>query len=191
MASSASNTVSQRYVMALIDLAEQKKKIEAVEKDLLDLQSMLTESKDLVAFITNPVISKNKKSTAILDIAKKAKLDKITSNFLGVLADNNRLYALEDMILAFQAAMRKKRGEVVAKVETAFALTDKQTQALQDQISKSIGSDVTVDVSVNKDLLGGMIVTVGSKMIDDSVRRKLERLERQMASGSDKIKSVA
>ena len=116
-------------------------------------------------------------------LAQKAKFQTLTANFLGVLAQNRRLPALGAVIGAFQSELRRRRGEVEAKVETAFALNPAQTNALQEQLSKAMGTNVTLNVEVNRDLLGGLVVTVGSRMIDDSVRRKLEKLQRTMNSG--------
>ena len=102
-----------------------------------------------------------------------------------MLAQNRRLNALPQVINAMKAEMRNRRGEVEAKVVSAFALTPAQTNALQKDLSKAMGTNVTLSVEVDKELLGGMAVTVGSQMIDDSVRSKLDRLKRAMSSGSN------
>lgn len=187
---SATNIVNTRYAIALLELAEKSKAVEKVEKDFAELQAMLADSQDLREFVKSPVISKDKKAAVVQDLTKKAKFDKLTVSFLGVLVENSRLPHLPGIIGAYQVALREKRGEVVAKVESAFALTDKQTKELQANISKAMGSNVMLEVKVDKELLGGMIVTVGSKMIDDSVRRKLERLERAMKLGAEEVKQV-
>lgn len=187
--SSNTNLIAARYVAALLDMAEDAKLIDKVEKDLQDLSAMIENSADLQSLISNPLISRAQQKDGILTIAEKAKWQQLTGNFLGVLADNRRLPALPHIIKAFQDALRKRRGEVEAKIETAFALTPAQTDALQKELSKAMGTNVTLDVAVNKDLLGGMVVTVGSRMIDDSVRRKLERLQRTMSSGSNENQS--
>ncbi len=182
---SNTNLIATRYVSALLDMAEKEKLTEQVEKDLQELSAMIKESADLQALINNPLMNREQQRDGILAIAENAKLQKLTGNFLGVIADNRRLTALPQIIKAFQDELRQRRGEVEAKVETAFALSPAQTDALQKQLSKTMGTNVTLDVEVNKDLLGGMVVTVGSRMIDDSVRRKLERLQRTMSTGSN------
>ncbi len=154
--------------------------VDKVEKDLLELQAMIENSADLRKLLNNPLINRSQQQKAILALADKAGFNKLTTQFLGVLAHNRRLLALADVIAAFRDALAKSRGESLAKVQTAFALTPAQTKSLQEQLSKVMGSNVTLEVSVDKDLLGGMIVTVGSKQIDDSVKRKLERLRRAM-----------
>lgn len=187
MASGSSNTnlVATRYASALLDMAEEAKLTAQVEKDMSELGAMIGESADLRVLIDNPLVSRVQQMNGILSIAEKAKLQQLTGNFLGVLADNRRLNILPQIIRKFAEECRRRRGEVEAKVETAYAMSPAQTDALQKELSKAMGTNVTLDVSVNKDLLGGMVVTVGSRMIDDSVRRKLERLQRTMSSGSN------
>lgn len=180
---SGTNVLSKRYAGTLLDLASKDKLVEKVEKDLSELQSMMKSSADLDSVLKSPVISKSQKRNAITTIATKAKFQKITSNFLAVLAENGRLDTLGGIILAFNQALSQRRGEIEAKIETAFALSPAQTKTLQTELGKALGSNVTINVSVNKDLLGGLIVTVGSRMIDNSVRRKLEKLQREMSRG--------
>lgn len=180
-----SNQVASRYVSALLDMAEDARQTDKVEQDLLQLDSMIAESADLRSLIKNPLISSDQQLDGILALAEKAKFQQLTGNFLGVVANNRRLPLLPQIIRAFKAELRKRRGEVEARVESAFPMTPAQTDALQKELSKAMGVNVTLNVAVNKDLLGGMIVTVGSRMIDDSVRRKLERLQRTMSSGSN------
>lgn len=179
------NLIASRYVSAILDMAEDAKLVEQVETDLQELAVMIADSADLQSLISNPLINREQQRDGILSVAEKAKFQKLTGNFLGTIAENRRLSALPQILKAFQVALRSRRGEIEAKVETAFALSVKQTEALQKELTKSMGTNVTLDVSVNKDLLGGMVVTVGSRMIDDSVRRKLERLQRTMSTGSN------
>jgi len=178
--SAKSGLVARRYAAALLDMATDGKAVDKVEKDLLELQAMIEGSADLQKLLQNSLINRGQQQKAILALAAKAGFNKLTTQFLGVLAHNRRLPALADVIAAFRDALAKSRGESLAKVQTAFALTPAQTKSLQEQLSKVMGSNVTLEVSVDKDLLGGMIVTVGSKQIDDSVKRKLERLRRAM-----------
>ncbi len=161
-------------------MATEAKVVDKVEKDLLELQAMSDGSADLQKLLKNPLINPTQQQKAILALAEKAEFQKLTTQFLGVLAHNRRLPALSGVIGAFRDALAKSRGQALAKVQTAFALSDAQKKSLQEQLSKVMGSNVTLEVSVDKDLLGGMIVTVGSKQIDDSVKRKLERLRRAM-----------
>lgn len=183
--SSKNNLVARRYASALLDMADEAKSVEKIEKDMLALEAMLEGSEDLQRLIENPLMNRGAQQNGILAIATKAKFQKLTQNFLGVLAQNRRLNALPQVINAMKAEMRNRRGEVEAKVVSAFALTPAQTNALQKDLSKAMGTNVTLSVEVDKELLGGMTVTVGSQMIDDSVRSKLDRLKRAMSSGSN------
>lgn len=166
-------------------MAGEAKVVDKVEKDMQSLAQMIDSSPELQRLIGNPLISRSQQQDGILAVAEKAKFQQLTGNFLGVIANNRRLKLLPQMIEVFTEQLRLRRGEVEAKIETAFALSPAQTDALQKQLSKAMGTNVTLNVAVNKDLLGGMIVTVGSRMIDDSVRRKLERLQRTMSAGSN------
>jgi F-type H+-transporting ATPase subunit delta len=159
--------------------------VDKVEKDMQDLAAMLAGSDDLKILVGNPLMGAERQQDALLSIAEKAKFQQLTGNFLGVVAGNRRLGLLPVIIGGFQEELRRRRGEVVARVETALPLSKAQAEALKKQLSETTGASVSLDVSVNKDLLGGMVVTVGSRMIDDSVRRKLERLQRAMSAGAN------
>ena len=183
--SSKNNLVARRYASALLDMADEAKSVEKIEKDMLALEAMLEGSEDLQRLIENPLMSSGAQQNGILAIATKAKFQKLTQNFLGVLVQNRRLGALPQVINAMKAELRTRRGEVEAKVVSAYALTPAQTNALQKDLSKAMGTNVNLSFEVDKELLGGMTVTVGSQMIDDSVRSKLDRLKRAMSSGSN------
>jgi F-type H+-transporting ATPase subunit delta len=188
---SSYSLVAQRYAKALIQAAQDAKALDAVEKDSLELLAMLADSADLKTLVTSPLYKGEAQDKAMQDIAKKAKFHKITTNFFGVLAHNGRLDALEDILGAVQARLADMQGKVSASVEVAQDLTKTQITALEKSLSKSIGKAVAVDVSVNQDLLGGMVVTVGSKMFDSSVKRKLEMLKIKMSSASNNEDNVA
>ncbi len=173
--------VANRYASALIGAAEEKKSLDRVEADLAQLAKMITQSTDLSDFIGNPMIGRTAQAQAMTALAKKAGFSDITRNFLNVLAANRRLASLPNAIRAFERALAARRGEVNVRVESVSALTPAQTETLRQELGKALGSRVTLDVAVNKDLLGGMVVTVGSVMVDDSVRRKLERLKRALS----------
>ena len=180
---SRTGPVASRYAAALIDMAEQADSTAKIEKDFAELEAMIASSDDLQSLIRNPLLNRRQQEAAILALSAKAGFDALTNNFLGVLAQNRRLPALGAVIRAVKAELSRRRGVVDAQVQTAFALSDAQTKALQKSLSDAVGSQVSMNVEVNRDLLGGLIVTVGSRMIDDSVRRKLERLKRAMSSG--------
>ena len=185
----ASNNISGaaavRYATALVEVAVDSKKIDSVEKDLNEFEAMIAGSADLQMTLHSPLISRQEQIEAVSEIAKRAKFQDITTNFLALLAENRRLPMVQSVINAVKMDISRRRGEIAANVQSAFKLTKTQEKALQESLSKAIGQTVAVNVSVDKDLIGGMVVTVGSQMIDDSVKRKLERLKRAMQSNSN------
>jgi F-type H+-transporting ATPase subunit delta len=171
-----SSVVLSRYAGALIDLAEKDKAVEKIQKDLADLRGMIDSSDDLNALIISPMISKSAQEKAINDIAAKAKLHKLTKNFLGVLVENRRLGALPGIINAYDKLVAKRSGQIEVSVETAEKLTAAQRKSVEKSISAALKTDIKLTEKVTPEIIGGMVVTIGSYMIDDSVRRKLERL---------------
>lgn len=189
-----SGAAALRYATALVDIAVETGKIDAVEKDLNDLEAMIAASEDLQTLIHSPLLSRVQQQEAVQAIAAKAKFQGITSNFLALLAQNRRLNMLVAMINAVRMDISRRRGEISAYVQSAFKLSPAQEKSLQESLSKAVGQAVAVNVEVKEDLIGGLVVTVGSQMIDDSVKRKLERLKIAMksnannnASGEDKV----
>jgi F-type H+-transporting ATPase subunit delta len=178
-----SSVVTSRYAKAVLNLATEKKLIEKFESDISDLKTMLDESDDLINVLANPRIAKDVQSKLVAEIAKKAKFQQLTINFLNVLIENRRLNALMPIIKAVQAEIALRRGERLAVVTVAQDMTPKQRKDLQDSLSKSTGANVMLEVKVDESILGGMIVTLDSQMIDDSVIRKLERLKIAMGRG--------
>ncbi len=181
----ASSAVAGRYAKALIELAEEKKALDKVAQDLQDLSAMIAGSQDLKLLIRSPMINGTKKEAAIGSLVDQAKFQDITKNFLGVLSRNQRLQDVESIIAAFSAALSKRRGEIAVNVVTAQDMSAKQKKDLEAAISKGVNAKVTVQAKVEPSILGGMIVTVGSHMIDDSVARKLERLKAAMSKESN------
>ncbi len=189
-AASSSNVVATRYVGALIDLVEGSSQLNAVEKDFSDLAAMLTSSQDFKSFIRSPLNTLEQQMGAVEAISKGAQFNEITVNFLKVLVSNRRLGILESILEVFVKEVSKRRGEVSVTVETAQDISAGQIKALQSSLQKEMGSDVAIHAKVSPDILGGMIVTVGSHMIDDSVARKLERLKAVMSGGANGNKNL-
>lgn len=181
-ASHGNSVVSLRYANALIELAEGGKMLDKVEKDLNDLRGMIDSSSELASLIRSPVTNKASTLKAVQALAEKAKFQDITKNFLGVLVENRRLGALEAIIKAANALFSERRGEITVDVAVAQDLSAAQKKELQDALSKAMKTDVAVNVTVKPDILGGMVVTIGSHMIDDSVARKLARLKAAMGA---------
>lgn len=180
-----SSEVSRRYANALLDLADDSKILTKVEADLASLAKMIEGSADLRNALKSSVFTRADQEKVVAEIAKKAKFQKLTQNFLGVLAQNRRLNVLSNIIADADRALSKRRGELIALVETAAALTPAQTKDLQKQIEKAVGQKVLIEAKVNPEIMGGMIITAGSYMVDDSVKSKLERLHTSMVDGSN------
>ncbi len=171
-------SVAGRYASALFDLANDERQLEAVEKDLGDLQRLLDESPDLMRMVRSPVFSADDQGKAIGAIAERAGLGALTTNFVRLLARNRRLFALADILKAFRAIAARHRGEVVAEVTSAHALSESQLASLTDTLmGTSGGQKIKINAKVDPAILGGLIVKMGSRMIDSSLRTRLNALK--------------
>ncbi|MBO6642897.1 MAG: F0F1 ATP synthase subunit delta [Altererythrobacter sp.] len=173
-------SLAGRYASALFDLASEGGTVTAVETDLQNLSDALAESAELQAVTTNPELSRSAQGSAIAAVADHLGVSEMTKNFLGVLAANRRLSSLGDMIRAFQMIAAAQRGEVTADVTSAHALSDEQIAALKDKLTARQGRTVKINSSVDPDLLGGLVVTIGSQRIDGSIRTRLNSLAQAM-----------
>ena len=168
--------------MALFELADERNELDAVAGDLRELRAMLQSSPDLTRLIRSPVLSREEQGKAVVALAEQAGLSRLTTDFLGVVARNRRLFAVPAMIEAFLAKLAERRGEVTAEVTAAQPLSDSQHAALSEQLQRAVGRRVSVDVRVDPALIAGLVVKVGSRMIDGSLRSKLQRLQIAMKS---------
>lgn len=173
-------SLAGRYASALFDLAAENGKVTAVEKDLETLGAALAESGDLAALTANPELSRAAQGQAMAAVAKKLKVSGLTANFLGVLAANRRLAKLPAIIAAFKAIAAAQRGEVAATVTSAHPLSDEQIAALKTKLTAREGRTVMLSAKVDPDLLGGLVVTIGSQRIDASIRTRLNSLAKAM-----------
>lgn len=166
-----------RYASALFDLAKEASQVKEVEAELTKFQGLLDESEDLRRMVRSPVISSDEQARAMDAIMSKAEISGLAGNFLKLLTSNRRLFAVADMIKGFRSLAAKDRGEVTAEVASAVVLSDAQVEALKASLKESIGKDVTLATRVDPSLLGGLVVKVGSKMIDSSLKTKLQNLK--------------
>jgi F-type H+-transporting ATPase subunit delta len=173
-------SLAGRYASALFDLASEKGCVSAVETDLENLGAALAESADLSALIKNPEVSRTDMGKAMAALGDLLKLSDLPKNFLGVLAQNRRLAELPAMIRAFAAIAAAQRGEVTAEVASAHPLTGEQVSLLQEKLKAREGLNVKIKTSVDPDLLGGLVVTIGSRRIDGSIRTRLNSLAQAM-----------
>jgi F-type H+-transporting ATPase subunit delta len=170
-------SMAGRYAAALFDLAKEERQLPRVEADLKTFQVMLDASVDLRRLIRSPVISAEDQAKALDAILRKVGVSDLTANFFKLIARNRRLFAVADMMRNFRALVARDRGEVEADVASAHPLTPEQLTALKDALRVQTGKDVQVNTRVDPVLLGGLVVKVGSMMIDSSLRTKLNNLK--------------
>ena len=169
-----------RYASALYDLAKDRDLTAAVEGDLANLDQATRESPELAALLRNPQVSRDAAAKAIEGVAQVLGVSELTRNFLGVLAQNRRLGHLPEVARAYATIAAAARGEVTAKVTTAHALNDEQRRELAAKLKAREGRDVKIDASVDPEILGGLVVTIGSRRVDGSLRTRLNSLAQAM-----------
>lgn len=172
--------LSGRYATALFDLAADNKALNTIAGSLAALSQALRESADLMTLTTSPVIDRTAAAAGIHAAAKQLGLDPLTINFLGVLAKNRRLAALPAIIADFNKLAAAQRGEVTAQVTSAHPLSEDQVVALKAKLRAGLGADAALDLRVDPEILGGLIVRTGSRLIDSSLRTKLDTLATAM-----------
>ena len=169
-----------RYASALFDLANESGAVAAVESDLEKLGQAILASGDLAALIRNPQLGRDAAAKAVDAVASLLGLSDLTRKFLGVLSANRRLAALPDVIRAFGSIAAAARGEVTAEVTSAHPLTPAQLKSLADKLKEREGKDVKIKASVDPEVLGGLVVRIGSTQIDSSIRTRLNTLANAM-----------
>lgn len=180
MASEKKSGIAERYAAALFDLAEERGELDRVAGDLKSLRAMLAESADLRRVVASPVINRAELYKAVAALAADAGLTVTVANFLGVLVHNGRLFSLEAAIRAFLARLAAKRGELTARVTSATPLTEAQVTAVAAALKRALGASAALESTVDPTLLGGLVVQVGSRMVDGSIKTKLQRLSLAM-----------
>jgi F-type H+-transporting ATPase subunit delta len=173
-------SLAGRYASALFDLASEAGTVTAVESDLDTLEAALAESADLRNLTTNPELGRKAQGSAMEAVATTLGISELTKKFLGVLAENRRLGQLGNVVRAFRAIAAAQRGEVSAEATSAHVLTDAQIEQLKAKLTAREGRTVKLTTKVDPSLLGGLVVTVGSKRIDGSIRTRLNSLAQAM-----------
>ncbi|WP_044044469.1 F0F1 ATP synthase subunit delta [Octadecabacter antarcticus] len=177
---SISSGIAARYATAVFDLSKDAKGLKALETDIDALGAALDSSDDLRTLISSPLYSRVEQGGAIGAVAKKMKLSKTMANTLALMASKRRLFVVPQMIASLNAKIAQEKGEVTADVVSAKALTKPQSAKLAKTLSASFEADVKINATVDETLIGGLIVKVGSKMIDTSVKSKLNALQNTM-----------
>jgi F-type H+-transporting ATPase subunit delta len=172
--------IAARYASALFDIADERHVLDQVAADLETLKSLLSGNAELTGALRNPTFDSAQQGKAITEIGKAAKLSPIVLNFLGVLAKNRRLFAIEAVADAFLADLARRRGQMTVDVTSAQPLTEEQSARLTEKLNQTLAAKVRINAKIDPSLLGGLVVKIGSKLIDSSIRTKLIGLERIM-----------
>lgn len=169
--------VSGRYATALFELASDTGALDDVNADLATFQGMLEESADLMRLVMSPVFSADDQNRAVKAVLERAGIAGLCANFIGLVAKNRRLFVVMDMIRDYRRLLSAHRGEVSAQVISAETLSDTHVDALKAALKEQVGREVQLETQVDPSILGGLVVKVGSRMIDTSVRTKLNNLK--------------
>jgi len=172
--------IAGRYATAIFELAVEEKAIEALEQDFAALRAMIEENPDLARLVKAPVFSREEQAKGMEAILNRMEAAPLTRRFVLLLASKRRLFALTDAIRAFGLLVAQMRGEVTALVTSARALSDAEVMELKAILKTKLGRDARLDAKVDSSLLGGLVVRVGSRMIDSSLRTKLNGLRAAM-----------
>lgn len=176
-------SVAGRYASALFELATDEGKVAEVEGDLAKVRSLCDESTDFIRVIRSPVIAAEDQTKALSAVLAKAGVGALTINFFKLLAKNQRLFTTLDVVRNFNALAARARGEVMAEVTAAAPLSDAQVAELKNTLKGTVGKDVTLVQKVDPSILGGLVVKLGSRMIDSSLKTKLDTMKLALKGG--------
>tara|TARA_Y100000814_G_scaffold265026_1_gene218034 strand:+ start:563 stop:1120 length:558 start_codon:yes stop_codon:yes gene_type:complete len=174
---SSGDLISERYGSALYDLASEKKCIDSVLNDFEVAEKVLKESSELRQVIRSPLVNSDEKLNILLKIFSQSNLHDLTTTFLKVLSDNKRISNLISIILQFKKINSEKRGDITADITSADELSEDEKNNITNQLKNSLGQKLSLNFDVDKDIIGGLIVRVGSKMIDTSILNKINKLK--------------
>ena len=177
---SISSGIAKRYATAIFEISQQNRTLDKLESNIADLAAILGESAELRDLITSPILSRSDQKNAIAAIAEKMGLIPVMRKGLGVMSQKRRLFVLPQLLVRLREMIAEHKGEVTADVASAKALTKAQTGKLAKALKASVGKDVNINATVDESLIGGLVVKVGSKMIDTSIRSRLNSLQNAM-----------
>ena len=172
--------IAARYATAVFDLAKEGKKLKALETDVASLEAAIADSADLRTLLSSPLYSREEQGAAIAAVAKKMKVSPTVANVMSLMASKRRLFVLPQLLKTLRERLAEERGEVTAEVTTAKALTKAQSDKLAKTLKAQVGKAVTIQETVDESIIGGLIVKVGSKMIDTSIASQLNALQNSM-----------
>ncbi len=177
---SISSGIAERYATAIFELAKEDNALDQVARDADTLTAALADSEAFRDLIHSPIYTRDEQQRAIGALADRMELHQITGNTLRLMAQKRRLFVLRDLARQLRAMIARERGEITAEVAAARELSDDQRGRLAQALKEALGRDVNINLSVDESLIGGLVVTVGSKMIDTSIRSKLDSLKNSM-----------
>ena len=168
--------ITIRYASALFDLAAERGAVDRVGRDLKQLSDMINQNADLKSMVASPLIRKNEQVNAMVSLTERVGMDVLSRNFVGLICSNRRLHQLQKMIEAFNFLFSLDKGEIFADLISSHKLSDEQIKKIQNKIESEIGSKINLRIKTDSSLIGGFIIQIGSKMIDNSIKTKLENL---------------
>ncbi len=178
--STGQSDLAKRYATAFFDLALERDQLDQLAGELDDLRDLMGDSADLARLVRSPIFSRADQGAAMAAIVARAGMSNLVANLVGLMAQNRRLFALGGVIAAFHALLAEHRGEVSAEVTSARELKPAHLSAVKDALKQIVGRDVALETKVEPELIGGLVVKVGSRMSDNSLRTKLQNLELAM-----------
>ena len=177
---SISSGIAERYATAIFEISKESNSLTSLEQNITDLATALDDSTDLRDVISSPVLTRADQGAAIAAVGKSMNLDAVLQNGLGLMAEKRRLFVLPQLLAQLRNMIAEDKGEVTAEVTSAKALTKEQSDKLAKSLKANVGKDVNIQTTVDESLIGGLVVKVGSKMIDTSIRSKLNSLQNAM-----------
>ena len=178
--STFSNSTSKSYALALYELAKESSSLDKVEEEIKNFKTLLKDNSEFKEMISSPTIKKEEKKNVIFEIIKKNNFSETIKKFLGFLTIKNRLFFLDKIIESFLGLVMKNKGELNAKLISSKELSDEEKKKIQSELSKEFKSKLNIDFQHNPDLIGGLMIQVGSVMVDTSIKTKLKKLEKIM-----------
>ena len=177
---SISTGIAARYATAIFELVKEDRSLTTLDADVDALDAALKDSADFRTLIASPIYTREEQAAAVTAIARKAGMSQTVTNTLALMAGKRRLFVLPQLVRELRARLAAEKGEVTAEVTAAKALTKAQEEKLARTLKASVGKDVKISMAVDESLIGGLVVKVGSRMIDTSIRSKLAALQNSM-----------
>ncbi len=172
--------IANRYARALFDLADERSLLDTIARDLTRLLAAVADSADLQRLLRSPVLDRDEQAKAMAAILEAMDVNDLTRRFVGLIALNRRLFALTDMVRAYLDELARRRGEITAEITAPKPLSESQTAALRNALQAKLGGKVTIAALIDPAMIGGLIVKVGSQMVDTSLRTQLNKMQLAM-----------